>query len=347
MFSRNSRSSGLHAVGFVLCGLSAPTAWAAQTTPKDYVSVPVLTVERAVTAPDTVPLPWSGVNACSTPPRPGCLVVERVVAGAITARFEEFTVREGTLKPSGLSYTVEITGSGTTYPLFTIEDAGETYWVHALLVGHRSGAAVIRFLKLRGFVSEAAALFWEIVLDETAGVYRETTRVETKTPLSLIGLRDIGRVLPGGSLRAVRVDGELVRFPYEGIRNLNFPPGTYNIVAEATWQPQKGSSVCLGPIYEGRKMSLPRRTHLQIVSKDTVSVTLRPIGLPASLWRKRDILFAADPKPSAQSVDDRAIRLVFDGSADLSLLPVIVHEKATFPVLTCITFGKEEPRSAN
>ena len=68
-------------------------------------------------------------------------------------------------------------------------------------------------------------------------------------------------------------------------------------------------------------------------------VTLRPMGLPASVWQARELLFAADPKPLARSVDETGITLVFGGGASLSLLPVIVHEDATFPVLVCVAFG--------
>lgn len=349
MFSRSSELSRIRTLRLVIvCSLFAPAAWATPRAAQDYVALPVLAVEHTVRPSDTIPLPWSGANECSGPRPPGCISVERVVPGAVTARFEQFAVKDGRRKPSGFSYTVEITRNGTPYPLFEIEDGDETYWVYAALAGQREAdAAEIRFLKLRGFVSEAAALFWEIVLDEAAGFYRETSRVETSAALSLIGLRDIGRILPGGNLRAVRVDGEPVRFPYKGILNLNLPPGTYTIVAEATWRPEKGSSICLGPVYEGRKMSLPRRTKLQITSDKKTAITLRPIGLPASLWRKRDILFAADPKPLAQSIDDRGMRLVFGGNAGLSLLPVIVHEKATFPVLTCISFGETALRSTD
>lgn len=347
MSRHNDRACGLGGVALAIYVLTSAGASAAAGPAQGYVAAPVEVVERPVALPQTVLLPWSGVSSCSAPAAPGCLAVERTAPGAVGARFQQFTIKDGALRPSGLYYTVEITNAGTPYPLFTIENGDETYWIYAALASPPGNTTAIRFLKLRGFVSEAATLLWEIVLDETSGFYRETTRVETSVPLSLVGLRGIGRVLPGGRLTTVRVDEELVHFPYENIRNLNFPPGTYTIVAEAIWQPEKGSSMCLGPAYEGRKMSLPRRTNLRIASDKKTTVTLRPIGLPATLWRKREILFSADPKPSAQRVDDRAMRLVFDGSAEVSLLPVIMHEKATFPVLTCIVFGETALRSTD
>ncbi|MCH8229376.1 MAG: hypothetical protein IIA53_03500, partial [Chloroflexi bacterium] len=128
-----------------------------------------------------------------------------MAAGAVDVRFEQFKIKDGIREPSGLSYTVQVTPAGTPYPFFTLEKGDETFWIYAALADHRDDKATIRFLKLRVFVTEAATLEWEITLDPTGGLYREITRLEASESITLIGLRGIGRVLPGGRLRGVWV----------------------------------------------------------------------------------------------------------------------------------------------
>ncbi len=313
--------------------------WPAPGSAQDYVAVPVETVEQIVMAGERRALPWGEVGACDDPLPAGCVAVESIASGAVTLRFERFKLKDGILQPSRLTYTAQVTPAALSYPLYTLENGGETFWIYAALASQRNDAATIRFLKLRAFVTEAAALHWDVTLDETQGLYRETTRIEAREPVTLIGLRDIGRVLPGGRLRGVWVDEARVRFAYAGILNLNLPAGSYEVVAEATWQPKEGAPVCLGPVYEGRKMSLPRRTDLRITSNKKTTVTLRPIGLPAEVWQGRKLLLAADPEPLARNADETGITLVFGGDASLSLLPVIVYQNATFPVLVCLVFS--------
>ena len=182
-------------------------------------------------------------------------------------------------------------------------------------------------------------MVWEIRLDQARGLYRETTRIEATEPVTLIGLRSIGRILPGGRLRRIWVDDEEVRFRYENILNLNLPPGRFEVVVEATWDPKGDAPVCLGPVYEGRKMSLPRRTDLRVIGGTKTIVTLRPIGLPETVWRAQAIVLSAHPEPLERDVDATGIRLILKPNTKLSLRPVILYEQATFPVLVCVAFS--------
>lgn len=304
-----------------------------------YVAVPAMTAEQVVTAGGRYALPWVEVGVCGDPLPAGCVAVESLAPGSATLRFERFEVKDGTLQPSGFDYTAQVTRAGLSFPLYTLVEGNETLWVYAALVGQTGDAATVRFLKLPAFVTEAAALYWDITLDAVRGRYREATRLETTEPITLIGLRDMGRVFPGARLRGVWVNGARVRFPYEGILNLNLPPGEHEVVAEVAWEPQGSAPVCLGPVYEGRKMSLPRRTDLRIVGGEGATITLRPIGLPPAAWQDISLVLAEEPAPLARRESEQGITLTFGGDARLSLVPVIVREAATFPVLVCVSFG--------
>lgn len=336
----------------VLLGLAALllarwAPWQAKAS-QAYVLRPIETHRLPVQAGKVYPFPWVAAGACSERATPGCFVIRTVTPQRAVLAFAQFEVEAGSIKPTGFSYEVAVTPEGTPFELFRVKPGGEgEFWVYAALVATRGDRATIDFLRYPASVTREAVIDRQITLDLGRRLFRETSLIEAQQPVTMIGLRDLTGVVPGARVTAVTLNGAPVRFPYANIMNLNLAPGTHQLTVDVTWQGYDGP-VCLGPIYEAKKMSLPRETDLRVIpgakagaGAATIWGTLQTFGLPLEVWQDFEPVLDLEPEPLAVREEGLSQWLQFPVAQEvhMRIRPIIRYADATFPVLVCVDQG--------
>lgn len=337
-------------LGLTVLLLARWAPWQAKAS-QAYVLRPVETRRLSIGAGEVRPFPWVAADACSEGTTAGCFVIRTVSPEQAVLAFAQFEVAAGRIKPTGFSYEVAVTPAGTPFELFRVKPGREgEFWVYAALVATRGDRATIDFLRYPASVTREAVIDRQITLDLGRRLFRERSVVEAQQPVTMIGLRDLTGVVPGARVTAVTLNGAPVRFPYANIMNLNLAPGTHELTVEVTWQGYDGP-VCLGPIYEGKKMSLPRETELGVIpggkagavaeAPAPIRVTLRTIGLPVEIWQDFEPVLDVDPEPAVVREEGLSMGLQFPVVREvrMRIRPIIRYADATFPVLVCVDQG--------